>query len=279
MIDRYALLGNPVAHSKSPQIHTSFAAATGQLIAYDKIEIQLDQPHAFIDAANSFRAQGGKGLNITMPFKLDAFGYATRLSERATRAKAVNIIKFESGEIFADNSDGEGLVIDIERNLEVSVEGKRVLLLGAGGAARGTVWPLLQRMPAQLVITNRTLSKAQDIVEDFADASVLSACDINALAAKAMQPFDIVINATSTSLNAQALVLPAALFASHALAYDMVYGKGLTAFLRQARDAGAAQVADGTGMLVEQAAIAFEWWRGVKPGTREVIELISVALD
>jgi shikimate dehydrogenase len=276
MTDRYALLGNPVAHSKSPQIHTSFAQSTGQAIAYEKIEIPLNQSDAFVAAAHAFRTQGGKGLNITMPFKLDAFSYATRLSERAARAKAVNIIKFEAGEIFADNSDGEGLAIDIERNLNVAVSGKRVLLLGAGGAARGAVWPLLLRMPAQLVIANRTVSKAQDIVADFGNLPAFSACELTALAT---QQFDLVINATSSSMSAQALPLPNTLFAPQSLAYDMVYGKGLTPFLREARKAGAAHIADGTGMLVEQAAIAFEWWRGVKPQTRELIERISTALE
>lgn len=275
MTDRYAVMGNPIAHSKSPLIHTSFAQSTQQDLSYTRIEVPFAPEGAFAEAVQAFAQSGGMGLNITMPFKLMAHRLADELSERAALAKAVNILKFESGRILADNSDGEGLVTDIDRNLHVSIEGKRVLLLGAGGAARGAVWPLLQRKPALLLMANRTLSKAHSIADDFAHASFL-ACDMAALAYEAA--FDIVINATSTGLLADSMPLPTSLFAPHTLAYDMVYGQGLTPFLRQAREAGAAQLADGAGMLVEQAAIAFAWWRGVRPDTQVVLAQLRTPL-
>jgi shikimate dehydrogenase len=272
MTDRYAVIGNPVKHSKSPFIHSGFAKDAAQDLQYTAIESALD---AFAQTAETFRKSGGRGLNITAPFKLDAYAYATELSERARHAGAANALKFEGDRIFADNFDGIGLVTDIERNLGVVIAGKRVLLLGAGGAARGALLPLLERKPAQLVIANRTLAKAAELIAPYQSEANVSAVSFEDLGKTA---FDIVLNATSASQRAELPPINPAVFASGALAYELVYGKGLTPFLQLARNAGVQQVADGVGMLVEQAAEAFAWWRGVRPETRAMIASITVPL-
>ncbi len=272
MTDRYAVIGHPIGHSKSPLIHRLFAQATGQDIGYTAIESPLD---GFIETVLGFRDQGGRGVNVTLPFKLQAFEVATEPSERARLAGAANCLKFEGASILADNFDGVGLVRDLQHNLGCPLAGKRVLLLGAGGATRGALLPIAAEHPAMLSIANRTADKAHALRRDFAAHAQLQSGGYEDLGA---QSFDVVINATSTGLTQEALPLPAGLFAPGAVAYDMVYGKGLTPFLKQARAAGVGTVADGVGMLVEQAAEAFDWWRGVRPDTRPVIDQLTVPL-
>ncbi|MDP2015270.1 shikimate dehydrogenase [Hydrogenophaga sp.] len=272
MTDRYAVLGNPIGHSKSPLIHSLFAQATGQDIGYTVIETPLN---GFRDTVLGFRAGGGRGLNVSLPFKLQAFQIATEPSERARLAGAANCLKFDGERILADNFDGVGLVNDLQRNLGCPLAGKRVLLLGAGGATRGALLPVADQAPALLAVANRTADKAHELRRDFADHAALQTGGYDDLTGQA---FDIVINATSAGLSGEALPLPPGLFAPGAVAYDMVYGKGLTPFLKQARAAGVNTVADGVGMLVEQAAEAFAWWRGVRPETRAVIQQLTVPL-
>lgn len=273
MTDRYALFGNPARHSKSPLIHGAYARATGQDLTYEVIEAPLD---GFGAAVSAFRAAGGRGANVTMPFKLEAFALATEVSERARLAGAVNALKFEGEGIHADNFDGLGLVTDIEHNLGVSVRGRRVLLLGSGGAARGALLPILGKQPAQLVIANRIVAKATVLGEQFATYGNLAAGGYLDLGDRA---FDLVINATSASMRGELPPVTHAAFERGCLAYDLVYGRGLTPFLALARDSGAGRLADGVGMLVEQAAEAFAWWRGVRPETRAMIDAISVPLN
>jgi shikimate dehydrogenase len=214
-------------------------------------------------------------MNVTAPFKLQAFEMADECTERAQLAGAVNALKFAGQRILADNFDGIGLVNDIQRNLGVSLAGKRVLLLGAGGAARGALLPFLDQQPAQLTIVNRTVAKAEALAAQMASRGAVSACGFGDLAGQA---FDVVVNATSASLKAELPPLSSAAFGPDCLAYELVYGKGLTPFLRLAQHAGVPRLADGVGMLVEQAAEAFVWWRGVRPDTRPVIDRLTVPL-
>lgn len=272
MSDPYCVFGNPIAHSKSPAIHAAFAAATGQDLAYTARLAPLDD---FAGAVAAFVAIGGKGANVTVPFKEEAFRLATRLSERAARAGAVNTLAFADGGIFGDNTDGAGLVRDLTGNLALDLAGKRILLLGAGGASRGVIAPLLACAPASLAIANRTAAKAAALAQVFAD---LAAVDSGNFADFGGKSFDLVINATAASLAGEPLPLPAGIFADGALAYDMMYGKGETPFLKQAREQGAARCADGLGMLVEQAAEAFLVWRGVRPQTTGVLAELRAAL-
>ena len=270
MTDQYAIIGNPVQQSKSPIIHLAFAQATKQNLEYTKIE-----GHAFAADVDAFRARGGRGMNITAPFKLDAFAYATERSERAQLAGAANALKFDGERVLAENFDGIGLVRDVTHNLRCPLKGKRVLILGAGGATRGALLPFLAEQPAELVIANRSLGKAQELVAIGASQGRVRGCTYAELEG---QNFDLVFNATSASLHAELPPVPASVFAGCTLAYELAYGKGLTPFLRLAQNAGVKQVADGVGMLAEQAAEAFEWWRGVRPDTRAVIELLTVPL-
>lgn len=265
MSDLYCVFGNPIAHSKSPAIHAAFAKATGQDLIY---EARLAAVDGFPLAVSEFVAAGGKGANVTVPFKEEAFRLATRLSDRAARAGAVNTLAFDGAEIFGDNTDGAGLVGDITNNLGFPLLGKRILLLGAGGASRGVIAPLLAEQPASLFIANRSADKALVLAEAFADLAPL---DAGSFAETAGKSFDLVINATSASLSGEALPLPSGIFASGSLAYDMMYGKGETPFLALAREQGAAKRADGLGMLAEQAAEAFFVWRGVRPDTGLVL--------
>jgi shikimate dehydrogenase len=270
MPDKYAVFGNPIAHSKSPLIHAQFARQTGQDMAYEAILAPLD---GFPAAVEAFRASGGKGANVTVPFKLEAFALCgDRLSERARAAGAVNTLSFGPGGISGDNTDGVGLVADIRANLGLAIQGKRILLLGAGGAARGVILPLLSQSPASLTIANRTAARALELAARFEDQGVpVSACGLDELHG---HQFDLVINATAASLSDQAPDLPEGLYAQGSLAYDMVYGKGLTPFLAQAKEQGAEHLADGLGMLIEQAAEAFFVWRGVRPATAIVFDLL-----
>ena len=272
MTDRYAVIGNPIVQSKSPLIHGMFARAAGQDLEYTRIEGPLD---GFAGAVREFRDAGGRGMNVTAPFKLQAFDLADERRERAQLAGAVNALKFEGKRIIADNFDGIGLVNDIQRNLGMALAGKRVLLLGAGGAARGVLQPFLQQRPAELVLANRTEAKALALAQQFSAHGAVRGCGYAGIGP---QRFDLVVNATSASLTGESPPLSAAAFAPDGLAYELVYGKGLTPFLRLAQGAGVKRLADGVGMLVEQAAEAFLWWRGVRPDTRAVIEALTVPL-
>ena len=266
MTDRYAVFGHPIAHSKSPQIHAAFARQTGQDMTYEAILAPLD---GFADSIAQFAAAGGRGANVTVPFKEEAYKLARRLSPRAQRAGAVNTLSFDADGILGDNTDGAGLVADLTRNLNRTLAGKRILLLGAGGAARGVIGPLLKLQPATLVIANRTVSRAQELADLFGHG--VTACSFDA----ANTPFDLVINATAASLAGELPPLSASIFNTTTLAYDMMYGRD-TPFLSFARTHGAA-TADGLGMLVEQAAEAFFVWRGVRPDTAAVIASLRAA--
>ncbi|MBW8371042.1 MAG: shikimate dehydrogenase [Thiobacillus sp.] len=265
MTDRYAVFGHPIAHSKSPQIHVAFARQTGQDMTYEAILAPLD---GFADSVAAFIAAGGRGANVTVPFKEEAYRLANRLSARAQRAGAVNTLVFDGG-ILGDNTDGAGLVADLTRNLGCALAGKRILLLGAGGAARGVIEPLLEQQPAALVIANRTVGRAQELAELFGHG--IRACGFEETGG----PYDVVINATAASLAGELPPLSSALFTDDTLAYDMMYGRD-TPFLTFARSHGAA-TADGLGMLVEQAAEAFALWRGVRPDTAPVITSLRAA--
>ncbi len=272
MTDRYAIVGNPVGFSKSPLIHTEFARQTGQDIEYTRLEAPLGQ---FREAVDAFRAAGARGVNITAPFKLDAFAYATEVSEAARLAGAANALSFDGDRVRAENFDGIGLVNDIQRNLGFSLAGQRVLMLGAGGAARGALLPFLAQQPAEFVLANRTVAKAQALAQQCQGAGPIRACGLRELEG---QSFDIVLNATSASLTGELPAVPAGVFGSAQLAYELAYGKGLTPFLRLAQGAGVQRLADGVGMLVEQAAEAFQWWRGVRPQTLPLIKQLTVPL-
>jgi shikimate dehydrogenase len=265
MTDRYAVIGNPIAHSKSPRIHAAFARQSAQDLDYQAILAPLDR---FAAAVAEFIAGGGRGMNVTVPFKLEAFALADHHTARAAAAGAVNTLKFEQGGILGDNTDGAGLVADLLHNIGCPLAGKRLLLLGAGGAARGVILPLLDQAPVSLTIANRTASRAAQLREAFAEHGNLAA---RAFADLAGHQFDVVINATSASLAGAAPAIPPGLYAPGSTAYDMMYGRGLTAFLAAAQAQGAGRLADGLGMLVEQAAESFQLWRGVRPDTRPVL--------
>ncbi len=271
--DRYAVLGNPIKHSRSPQIHAAFAAQTGQVMTYRAQQVELGH---FAEAATVFFSGGGRGLNITVPFKLDAFQFAHELSGRARRAGAVNTLALQSdGSIYGDNTDGVGMVRDIHDNLGWEIAGRRVLVLGAGGGVRGILEPLLRRHPTRLTIANRTLDKAQQLAREFSDLGEVRACSFEDLADS---QFDLVINGTSASLAGEMPPLPEQLLADNCCCYDMMYGAQPSPFMRWAAGQMAWAVADGLGMLVEQAAESFCIWRGVRPETRSVIELIRASL-
>lgn len=269
MTDRYAVIGNPIAHSKSPALHAAFARQCGQDIRYEAILGPLDGFRASVEA---FRQAGGRGMNVTVPFKVEALALADTLTERARLAQAVNTLRFDADGIFGDNTDGIGLVHDIQQRLGFAIGGKRVLILGAGGAARGSVLPLAEAGPARLVIVNRTQAKAEALRAQFAG---VAAVDVEPCDGLAGQRFDLVINATSAGLHGESLPLPAGIFAPGALAYDMVYGNTETPFMLAARALGASRVSDGLGMLVGQAAESFFLWRGVRPDTAPVLQMLQ----
>lgn len=273
MTDRYAVIGNPIAHSKSPLIHATFANQTRQDLEYTAIEGPLDGLEA---AVRAFHDAGGKGMNVTAPFKLRAYEMATDRLERAQLAGATNALKFEADRIVADNFDGIGLVNDIQRNLGVALAGRRVLMLGAGGAARGALLPFLAQGPQAFVVANRTVEKAVALAREFEATGPIVACGYGDLVG---ERFDVVVNATSASLRAELPPVPAEVLTGATLAYELAYGKGLTPFLRLAQNAGVPRLADGVGMLVEQAAEAFVWWRGVRPQTQSLIKRLTVPLN
>ncbi len=268
MTDRYAVFGNPIAHSRSPRIHTLFAEQTGQDLVYER---QCVEPGEFDAAADAFFNGGGKGLNVTVPFKLDAFAWAGGLTPRARRAGAVNTLALQAdASVLGDNTDGVGMVRDLTTNLGWGLAAARVLILGAGGAVRGVLEPLLAANPAAVVIANRTVSKAENLAADFADLGRVQGCGFGDLEGQ----FDLVLNGTSASLAGDLPPLSEHLVAPTSCCYDMMYGAEPTVFMAWARRAGAGAAADGLGMLVEQAAESFCLWRGVSPRTAEVISTL-----
>ena len=272
MTDRYAVVGNPVLHSKSPQIHQAFARAAGDDLEYTTIEAP---PDGFLQAVRAFREGGGLGLNVTAPFKLEAYALADRLSKRAEAAGSVNTLKFHGAVVEADNFDGIGLVRDIEDNLGYSIAGRRLLLLGAGGAARGIVHPLTARGPAVLVIANRAPARAREVAARLGDDLHVRAVGYDVIGD---EEFDLVVNATSASMRGELPPAGSTIFRPDGLAYELAYGLGTTPFLALARAAGVQRLADGVGMLVEQAAESFAWWRGIRPDTRTIIRALTVPL-
>ncbi len=268
---RYAVIGNPIAHSKSPRIHAMFAESLGQQIDYTK---RLAALADFAGELARFRSEGGIGVNVTVPFKQQAFALAREASLRAQQAGAANFLMWRDDHWFCDNTDGAGLVRDIEVNLQRPFKGKSVLLIGAGGAARGVLGPLLLREPSHVVVVNRTASRAMELVVPYLPDHPVQAQTVDALTAGSIR-FDIVINATSSSLS-DALPLPtnADIFSNQTLAYDMMYGKQPTAFLAWALRQGASAVSDGLGMLVEQAAESYVQWRGSLPRAAPIIAML-----
>lgn len=273
--DAYAVMGNPIAHSKSPQIHKMFAQQTHQRITYEAILVDVG---GFEQAVGNFVATGGKGLNITVPFKQEAWRLVDQRSQRAELSGAVNtVIVNQDRTLKGDNTDGVGLVRDLMRNHNIALQAKTVLLIGAGGAARGVLEPLLLENPAQILITNRTPDRAHELVNQFSSIGNVQGCAFTALAQQT-QEFDLIINATSASLHNEIPDIPASVISRQSFCYDMMYAASATAFMRWATQQGAAKSVDGLGMLVEQAAESFYLWRGVRPQTKEVIDAIRQSL-
>ncbi|CAH0532283.1 Shikimate dehydrogenase (NADP(+)) [Vibrio stylophorae] len=269
-MDQYAVFGHPISHSKSPYIHTLFAQQTQQQMAYQAMD---PHPQSFEQAAREFFAAGGKGCNVTLPYKEAAFAFADRLTERAQLAGAVNTLKkLDDGGILGDNTDGAGLVADLLAQ-GAPLNGGRILLLGAGGAARGALLPLLAEKPAQLVIANRTHEKAQQLAQQFSPWGPIEALSF----AQVMGPFDCIINSTSASIQGEVPPIASSTVAEHTLCYDMMYGKE-TAFIAWAKLHGAQRCFDGLGMLVGQAAESFMLWRGLRPGSKQVLRELRKAL-
>jgi shikimate dehydrogenase len=277
MTDKYAVFGNPIKHSKSPEIHRAFAVQTVQAMDYSRQLVELD---GFNAAADSFFQAGGRGLNITLPFKQDAYSYGSRITPRARRAGAVNTLALQDdGTVLGDTTDGVGLVTDIKDNLGWQIRTKRILILGAGGAVRGVLEPLLAEQPQHIVIANRTVEKALQLSKGFAELGYILGCGLDMLDG---QEFDLIINGTSASLQGGMPMLPDSLLApaseqGKTACYDMMYSAKLTPFMSWARQRGAL-AADGLGMLVEQAAESFDLWRGIRPDTSHVIDALRIKL-
>jgi shikimate dehydrogenase len=272
----YAVMGNPINHSKSPEIHNKFAKQTQQKMVYDAIHVDLG---GFKQAVRNFQANDGKGLNITVPFKLEAYNLVDKLSPRAQRAGAVNTIIFENnGNLLGDNTDGEGLVADLTQHLKWIIKDKKVLILGAGGASRGVLEPILQQQPELVFIANRTASKAKDLADEFSSLGNIQGGGYHSLDSSAGSStnnvFDIIINATSASLHGEIPAIPDSIVHSESQCYDMMYAAKPTAFMDWAINLGLVNVSDGLGMLVGQAAESFYLWRGIRPEVKPVIDLI-----
>lgn len=267
--DRYAVVGNPIAHSRSPEIHQLFARMTGQAIIYEKLEAPLD---GFEDFALALRDNGYRGLNVTIPFKLDAAKLADDLSARARLAGAVNTLKFDGDDILGDNTDGIGFVRDIRERLEFKIAGAAILVLGAGGGVRGLVASLLEERPKWIAVANRTHGRAQELADEFG----VEAIRFDEVPA---EHFDLIINGTSSSLNHDAPLIDPDTFDDCALAYDLVYAAGATPFMLLAKRGGARCTSDGLGMLIEQAAESFALWRGIRPETAPVYREMRKLLD
>lgn len=267
-VDHYCVMGNPIAHSRSPWIHTRFAELTGQTMLYDRREIPLDH---FDHSVQAFINEGGLGCNITVPFKFQAAALATHTSERGLLAQASNILTFKNGQILGDNTDGIGLVDDIERNAGLPLKGLRLLLLGAGGAAAGVLGPLIHAQPAHISVANRTLHKAEVLVARHKALAVLQKTELVAHDLQAIEAdYDVIINGTASSLSGAGVPVGEHVLKPGALAYDMMYGPGAQGFMDWATQHGAVP-RDGLGMLVEQAAEAFLIWRGVRPPSGQVL--------
>ncbi len=272
MTDHYAVMGDPVSHSKSPAIHAEFARQCRQDLRYTAIRVPSGELRA---AVERFRAGGGRGLNITVPLKEEASGLGAQPSARAARAGAANTLKLEpDGRLWADNTDGPGLLRDLTGNHRVELRGRRLLLLGAGGATRGILGPLLDAGPHEVVVANRTVERARELVARFACAVPLSACGFESLQG---ERFELVVNATAAGIHGQLPPLPAGILAPGAVCYDLMYGAGAAPFLSWAGEQGAALAVDGLGMLVEQAAESFLLWRDVRPETAAVIAMLRAA--
>lgn len=264
--DSYAVMGNPIAHTKSPLIHRLFAQQTGERLQYDALLVSRD---GFSQAVAAFLMKGGIGLNVTVPFKQEAWEIADELSDRARRAGAVNtLLVSQQGALFGDNTDGVGLVRDLTQNLGLQLRGKSILLLGAGGAARGVLAPLLEQQPAAIHIANRTVERAAELARSFADLGQVSVSSFDNVP---LQHYDLVLNATAAGLSDKTPELPEGTIQPDTWCYDMMYGSQPTAFMRYAQHCGSRYTFDGLGMLVEQAAEAFRLWRGVMPDTSAVI--------
>jgi shikimate dehydrogenase len=268
LMDKYAVLGHPIGHSKSPRIHALFAEQTEQDMAYEAVLAPLD---GFADLVRDLVAKGYCGFNVTVPFKGEAFELADRLTARARRAGAVNTLKVEDGHLLGENTDGIGLVTDLIRNLGIELRAREIVILGAGGAVRGVLAPLLAQRPARMHLANRTGTRAEQLARDFADLGPVSGGDLDSLRGRRAH---VLINGTSAGLDDKVPPLPDDLLHRGAACYDMMYGDRPTAFLRWAAEHGAARVADGLGMLVEQAAESFALWRGVRPRTAPVIQAL-----
>ena len=272
MADRYAVFGNPIAHSKSPRIHTLFAEQTGEAVVY---EARLAEIGQFAAAVAQFRAEGGRGCNVTVPFKQDAWQLADELSTDAARAKAVNTLVLRAdGSIYGANTDGIGLVRDLQQNHGISLQGKRILVLGAGGAVMGVLQPLLAERPQSVFVANRTAAKAVALAEAFADAGKVSGGGFTDIHGE----FDLIMNGTAASLQGDLPPLPQGCLAQGGCTYDMMYGAKPTAFVQWGNAQGAAQALDGLGMLVEQAAEAFFIWRDVRPNTKPILAQLRAEL-
>jgi len=268
--DRYAVFGQPIKHSKSPRIHQLFAQQTGQALSYEAQEVPSEQ---FESAVSTFFAKGGKGLNCTVPLKELAWAYAQHKTERAQLGKAVNTLALQvDGTILGDNTDGVGLVTDLTVNHDISLGGSRILILGAGGATRGIIAPIFEKSPQSITIANRTIDKAAKLATEFQHKGTISGCGFNELKNR---QFDLIINATSASLSGQLPPLPEDLLAKQGVCYDLAYGNEPTVFVRWGQENRAVKSLDGLGMLVEQAAEAFFIWRGVRPQTQPVIDLLN----
>jgi len=271
VIDRYGVMGYPVSHSRSPVIHRLFALQTGQEMQYELLQVS---PEKLDTAVRQFQRTGGKGLNITVPHKAAITHLVDQMSERASTAGAVNTIAFRGGELYGDNTDGIGLLRDLDVNLGVNLEGMRILILGAGGATRGIIGPLLEMQPKSLLIANRTLGKAQALTEHFEQQGPITACRFNAVPVD--NAYDLIINATSAGVKGDAPPYPEAAISKDTLCYDLSYGLNATPFSIWARDHGAAKSVMGWGMLVEQAAESFHLWRDVRPDTAPVLRQMQI---
>jgi shikimate dehydrogenase len=269
-LDRYAVIGHPIDHSRSPLIHTLFARQTQQKLTYEPIDAE---PKDFETAVRGFAAAGGKGVNVTVPHKEAAFALVNERSEAANAAGAVNTISFVAGRLRGDNTDGIGLIRDLTTNQHVTLAGRRILVLGAGGAARGIVGPLLASRPAELVIANRTKARAEALVEQFKSPAGVSTVAFEELAKLA--PFDVLLNATSAGLKGEQPPFPGSIVGPASVCYDLVYSMKDTPFVAWARENGAARALQGWGMLVEQAAESFFIWRGVRPDTRPILQQLA----
>lgn len=266
--DEYGVIGHPVAHSWSPFIHAQFARETGQALVYRLHDVP---PERFREHVIGFARAGGRGLNVTVPHKLAAAALAGELTPRAVRAGAVNTLTFAGARVRGDNTDGAGLVRDLTRNFGIRLAGRRILLAGAGGAARGVLAPLLELDPAELVVASRVADRARRLAADFAALGSVHGCALGELPGGG---FDLVLNATSASLSGEVPAIPESAVSASTLCYDMAYSKTDTPFVRWARERGCALAVQGWGMLVEQAAESFEIWRGVRPATAAVLELL-----